>query len=65
MINKETVLKRKEQLEEERNKLMVQLTAVGGAIQDCNYWLSECDKEEQKPVPEKVTKAQSKKPISV
>jgi chaperonin cofactor prefoldin len=65
MMNKEAVLNRKTQLEEERNKLMVQLTAVGGAIQDCNYWLSECDKEEQKPVPEKVTKAQPKKPISV
>jgi chaperonin cofactor prefoldin len=65
MMNKEAVLNRKAQLEEERNKLMVQLTAVGGAIQDCNYWLSECDKEEQKPVPDKVTKVQPKKPISV
>ena len=65
MMNKEAVLNRKTQLEEERNKLMVQLTAVGGAIQDCNYWLSECDKEEQKPVPDKVTKVQPKKPISV
>jgi len=64
-MNKEAVLNRKAQLEEERNKLMVQLTAVGGAIQDCNYWLSECDKEEQKPVPDKVTKVQPKKPISV
>ena len=64
-MNKEAVLNRKAQLEEERNKLMVQLTSVGGAIQDCNYWLSECDKEEQKPVPDKVTKVQPKKPISV
>lgn len=42
--------KRITQLNQERDQLKANLIAYDGAIQDCNYWLSELDqvKEEEK-----------------
>lgn len=43
-MNKEQIEARIKTLEEEREKIRSTLVAYEGAIQDCNYWLTELDK---------------------
>ena len=47
-MTKEQIQARLKQLETEREQLRVNLMAYEGAIQDCNYWLQELDKAEEK-----------------
>jgi hypothetical protein len=46
MITKEAILQRIKRLEADREKLLSSLNATEGALQDCQYWLSEIDKTE-------------------
>jgi chaperonin cofactor prefoldin len=43
-MTKEQVLKRKQELERQREHLVANANAIAGAIQDCEFWLSEFDK---------------------
>jgi hypothetical protein len=43
-MDKASVLKRKEELEQQRIQLIANLNAVVGAMQDCEYWLGQFDK---------------------
>ena len=47
-ITKEALEQRRKSLAEQFEKLKSDSAAVFGAIQDCNYWLSELSKEEKK-----------------
>lgn len=44
-ITKEALLKRKQELETQQEKLISSLNVVNGAIQDCEYWLEELKKQ--------------------
>ena len=40
-MDKDRILARIKELETQADKLKADLNAVGGAIQDCHFWLSE------------------------
>ena len=44
-MNKEAINKQIENLMTQGKQLEVQLHMINGALQDCNYWLSELDKQ--------------------
>jgi len=46
MITREMIEARKQQLEAERDELIAKLHAYTGALQDCEYWLEQIEKEE-------------------
>jgi hypothetical protein len=50
-ITKDSVLKRKADLEAQREMYLNSLQATSGAIQDCDYWLRQIDQLEQTPAP--------------
>jgi hypothetical protein len=43
-MDKETITKRKQELLATREQFLANANAVLGAIQDCDFWLSELDK---------------------
>ena len=43
MITKEALEERLEQLQREREQLVANIHAYGGAIQECEYWLRQLD----------------------
>jgi len=45
-MNKDAILKRKGELEQQREELLANLHAVSGALQDCDYWLKQIEEEE-------------------
>lgn len=49
-MDKETIIKRLEELRETRIQALANVNAIEGAIQDCLYWSNELDKvkEEKK-----------------
>ena len=46
-MNSQQILERIEELKQRANQLQADLNAVGGAIQDCEYWLERASKQEQ------------------
>jgi hypothetical protein len=44
-MNKEAINKQIETLMTQGKQLEVQLHMINGALQDCNYWLAELDKQ--------------------
>lgn len=51
-ITKEAIEKRRAQLQAEYEQAIRTTEAIGGAIQDCNYWLEQLTKEADKPAEE-------------
>jgi phosphoribosyl-dephospho-CoA transferase len=49
-MTKEKVLQRKETLEQQRLQLIANTNAVLGAIQDCEFWLSQFEETEKPDV---------------
>ena len=45
MITKDMIMQRKEQLEKDRDTLIANYNAVLGALQDCDYWLQQIDRD--------------------
>jgi len=45
MITKQSILERKVTLEEDRLKVMLNLAAIEGAIQDCDWFISQLEAE--------------------
>lgn len=52
LINEEAILDRLEELKESRVKLLADINAHDGAIQDCEYWLERLNKIEIEEVEE-------------
>lgn len=52
-ITKETIEKRREQLQADYQQAIATTQAIGGAIQDCDYWLALLEKEAE-PVKENI-----------
>ena len=46
MITREMIEARKKQLERERDELIAKIHAYTGALQDCEYWLEQVDKQQ-------------------
>lgn len=51
-MNKETIEKRIQQLKAEQQQFVANVHGCEGAIQDCNFWLNELNKPEEKEVAE-------------
>lgn len=51
-ITKEAIEKRKEQLQADYQQAIGTVQAIGGAIQDCDYWLKLLETQEVKPTEE-------------
>ncbi len=47
MITRETIEARLAELRAQREQMIANLNAIGGAIQDCEFWLSELEKAEE------------------
>ena len=45
-MNKEAITKQIENLMTQGKQLEVQLHMINGALQDCNYWLAELEKQD-------------------
>ena len=43
----EQILERIKELKQRADQLQADLNAVGGALQDCEYWLDQVSKQEQ------------------
>jgi hypothetical protein len=46
-MNEQQILERIEELKQRATQLQADLNAVGGALQDCEYWLEKVSKPEQ------------------
>jgi hypothetical protein len=46
-MTKDSVLARKNELDQQRLQYIANLNAVVGAIQDCDYWIAKLDEEER------------------
>lgn len=51
-ITKEAVEKRRAELQANYQQAIANAQAIGGAIQDCEYWLALLEKEADKPAEE-------------
>jgi hypothetical protein len=47
-MDKETILKRKAELEATKDEFVAKLNAVTGGIYECDYWLATIEAEEAK-----------------
>jgi hypothetical protein len=45
-MNQQKILERIEELKQRSTQLQADLNAVGGALQDCEYWLDQVSKQE-------------------
>ncbi len=50
-LKKEDILKQISELEQQREEKKADLSAIGGAIQVCKYWLGKIEAEEKKEPP--------------
>jgi chaperonin cofactor prefoldin len=55
-MNKEAINKQIETLMTQGKQLEVQLHMINGALQDCNYWLAELEKQD---APQEISDTQS------
>lgn len=51
-MNKDQIEKRLEELKTNHEQLKNNLIATAGAIQDCEYWLSQLEEKKTKPIKE-------------